>query len=67
MVIQIKVYRDDKAVHPKMHTENSGCLLYLFTDLTDMFSFSTLKNLDSLKLEDNFRLENNKYAKGYFK
>lgn len=65
--MQIKVYGDDKVIHPKMHSENSGCLLHLFTNLTDMFIFSRLKILDYLKLEDDLRLEDNTYAIGYFK
>lgn len=64
--MQIKVYGDDKVIHPKKHSENSGCLLYLFTNLTDMFLFSWLKNLDYLKLEVNLRLEDNRCAIGYF-
>lgn len=64
--MQIKVQGDDKVIYPKMHSENSGCLLYLLTNLTGKFIFSRLKNLDYLKLVDNLRLEDNRYAIGYF-
>lgn len=57
--MQINVYGDDKVIHPAMHSENSGCFLYLFTNLTGKF-WVNWQNLHDLKLEDN------RYAISYF-
>jgi len=49
--MQIKVYGDDRIIYSAMYSENSGCLLYLFTNLTDKFLLHRQTKIRLLKTE----------------
>lgn len=51
--MQIKVYVDNKVIYPAMYSEKSGCLPYLFTNLTSKFLLSRLTKFISLKIRIN--------------
>lgn len=51
--MQLKVYIDNKVIYPAMPSGKSGCLLYLFTNLTSKFLLGRLTKFLLLKIRIN--------------
>lgn len=51
--MQLKVYIDNKVIYPAMPSGKSGCLLYLFTNLTSKFLLGRLAKFLLLRIRIN--------------